>query len=326
MDAKNKIIIIILNWNGWEDTIECLESVYQINYPNYEVILVDNNSQDDSIKKIREHFSNKTNLKSQIKDLNIKLLEYEEKTFNSINRDEKRLDQKLIILKNSKNYGYAKGNNIGMKIALKIFYPDYILLLNNDTIVDKNFLKELINATKNQEKVGIFAPKILNANNRHVLDSTGHIISWGRVVDRGSKKIDKNQYDNRIEVIGAKGAACLYKREMLESIGLFREDLVTQYEDAEFSWRAYINSWKAIYVPQSIVYHKIGRSIKKEDSKLLYFQRLSIKNITSTVKEYGTIKQKILFSFILLKFIITYGILVCLINSRKLINLEKKLK
>jgi hypothetical protein len=324
MDAKNKIIIIILNWNGWDDTIECLESVYQINYPNYEVILVDNNSQDDSIKKIREHFSNKTNLKSQIKDLNIKLLEYEEKTFNSINRDEKRLDQKLIILKNSKNYGYAKGNNIGMKIALKIFYPDYILLLNNDTIVDKNFLKELINATKNQEKVGIFAPKILNANNRHVLDSTGHIISWGRVVDRGSKKIDKNQYDNRIEVIGAKGAACLYKREMLESIGLFREDLVTQYEDAEFSWRAYINSWKAIYVPQSIVYHKIGRSIKKEDSKLLYFQRLSIKNITSTVKEYGTIKQKILFSFILLKFIITYVILVCLINSRKLINLEKK--
>ncbi len=324
MDTENKVSIIILNWNGWEDTIECLESVYQINYSNYGVILVDNNSQDDSIKKIREYFANTTNLTSKIKDLNINILEYEEKTFNSINFDQERLDGKLIILKNSKNYGYAKGNNIGMKIALKLFNPNYILLLNNDTVVDKDFLKELINATTNQENVGIFAPKILNANNHQILDSTGHIIRWGRVVDRGSKKIDKNQYDNKNEIIGAKGAACLYKREMLETIGLFREDLVTQYEDAEFSWRAYINSWKAIYVPKSIVYHKIGRSIKKEDSKLLYFQRLSIKNITSTVKEYGTSKQKILFSFILINLYISYVILAFVIYTRRLIKFRKK--
>ncbi|BDZ71823.1 hypothetical protein GCM10025861_23400 [Methanobacterium petrolearium] len=100
--------------------------------------------------------------------------------------------------------------------------------------------------------------------------------------------------------------------------------MVTLYEDAELSWRANINSWKAIYVPKSIIYHKIGKSIKKEDSKLLYFQRLGIKNITLTVKEYGTLDQKIVFSFVFLNLIISYIILTCLINYRKFIRLMRK--
>lgn len=320
------VTIVILNWNGWQDTIECLESVFRNTYPDYNVIVVDNNSKDDSVNKIKKYCSNKTNQPPRMNGSNIKVIEYEEKNFNSIHLDveNEKNTNKLIILKNSKNYGYAKGNNIGMKFALKVFNPDYILLLNNDTIVDKDFLKELIKAVEKHEMVGIFAPKILNANNPNIIDSTGHIFSWGRIVDRGSEKVDRNQYDTKTKVIGAKGAACLYKREMLESIGLFKEDLVTLYEDAELSWRANKNSWKAIYVPKSIIYHKIGRSIKKEDSKLLYFQRLGIKNITLTVKEYGTLDQKILFSFVFLNLIISYTILACLVNYRKFIRPMRK--
>ncbi|OPX60226.1 MAG: N-glycosyltransferase [Methanobacterium sp. PtaB.Bin024] len=320
------VTIIILNWNGWQDTIECLESVFQNDYPNYNVIVVDNDSTDDSINRIKKYCSNRTNNPSRINNPDTKVSEYEEKYFNSIHLDveEEKNTNKSIILKNSKNYGYAKGNNIGMKFALKFFNPDYILLLNNDTIVDKDFLKELIKAVEKHEMVGIFAPKILNANDPDIIDSAGHIFSWGRIVDRGSEKVDKNQYDAKTEVIGAKGAACLYKCEMLESIGLFKEDLVTLYEDAELSWRANKNSWKAIYVPKSIIYHKIGRSIKKEDSKLLYFQRLGIKNITLTVKEYGTLDQKMLFIFVFLNLIISYTILACLINYREFIRFMRK--
>jgi Predicted glycosyltransferases len=303
-----RVSIIILNWNGWEDTIECLESLYQINYDNYNVILVDNDSKDESIKEIKNHFSNE--LDNKLKniyshDLNIKVLELEENNKNYLTFDIKHTTHQLILLKNSKNYGYAKGNNIGMILALEEFCPDYILLLNNDTTVDKNFLKELMNSIKIQEKigkerVGIYAPKILKSDDPHRIDSAGHIISWGRIVDRGSKKVDRNQYDNKISVIGAKGAAALYKTEMLESIGLLEESFITSYEDAELSWRAYKNSWKAVYVPKSIVYHKGERSIRKKNSKLAYFRGLTLKNQTLTVEKYGNLNQKILFALILI--------------------------
>ncbi|MCE5214153.1 MAG: glycosyltransferase, partial [Methanobacterium sp.] len=101
-----KVTIVIVNWNGWEDTIECLKSLYHVNYTNFNIIIVDNHSQDDSVKKIKDYIENK----------------------------------KLILIVNDENYGFAEGNNIGIRYAQKNFNPDYILLLNNDTIVDKEFL------------------------------------------------------------------------------------------------------------------------------------------------------------------------------------------
>lgn len=301
---QNKVAIIILNWNGWEDTLECLESLYQISYQNYHVIVVDNGSEDDSIERIK-NFCSKTQFESKINVDGIKLLEYEEKDFDSISSiKEENIDKELTLLKNTQNYGYARGNNIGIRFAIEVFNPDYILLLNNDTTVDENFLTELLKATTNQQEVGIYAPKILKAENHKIIDSTGHVFSWGNIIDRGHGKVDKHQFDPKSKIVGAKGAAALYKSEMLQYIGLFKEDYITSYEDAELSWRANKNSWKAQYVPKSIIYHKGERSIKKDDSKLLYFKNLSLNNITLTVKEHGNRRQKILFTFLLIKFVI----------------------
>jgi GT2 family glycosyltransferase len=294
-----QVAIIILNWNGWEDTIECLESLFKINYQNYCIILVDNDSKDNSIEKIKKYYN-----QSYSNFYDSKMLEYEEKELKFINPNLKDNNKVLVLLKNSKNYGYAKGNNIGIRFAFRVFNPDYVLLLNNDTVVDENFLKELMEEAKKHEKVGIYAPKILKADNHQIIDSTGHIISWGRIIDRGQGKIDKHQYDPKKRVTGAKGAACLYKREMLESIGLFKEDYITSYEDAELSWRANRNHWKAIYVPNSIVYHKGERSTKKDETKILYFQNQSLKNMTSTVKQYGYPYQKIQYTLIILSLMI----------------------
>ncbi|WJI10168.1 glycosyltransferase family 2 protein [Methanobacterium sp. CWC-01] len=314
--------IIILNWNGWEDTLECLESLYKINYENYHVVLVDNGSDDDSIEKINEYCSNKTQHRLAGWTADIKLFELEEKDFNhiSINKKEKNINKELILLKNAKNYGYAKGNNIGIRFTFMALNPEYILLLNNDTTVDRNFLKELMEAAKNQERVGIYAPKILRDDNHKIIDSTGHIINWGRIIDRGYKKVDKNQYDHQREIIGAKGAAALYKSEMLQSVGLFKEDYIISYEDAELSWRAHKKSWKAIYVPKSVVYHKGERSIKKDNDKMLYFKKLSLNNMAFTVKEYGTINQKIQFTLILIREMILSHIPILrnITNSEKL--------
>jgi GT2 family glycosyltransferase len=266
---------------------------------------------DDSIHKIKKFISDTCNILSKPYGFPIRVLEYQEDEFNAFDSYEKfeRNNNDLIILKNIMNYGFAKGNNIGIKFALRVLNPEYVLLLNNDTYVKKNFLNELINATGGQKKVGIYSPKLLNADNHEKIDSTGHIFSWGRIVDRGYGKVDKGQFDDENRVIGAKGAAALYKREMLESIGLLKEKFITSYEDAEFSWRAMRNSWKAVYVPTSIVYHKGERSTTKDISKLAYYRSLSMKNMTLTVKEYGTVSQRISYTFLLIYYMITSFVL-----------------
>ncbi len=151
---KQKVSIIILNWNGWEDTIECLESLYQINYPNYDVIVVDNGSQNESVEMIKNYASGELSVESdffEYKKFNkpIKIFEYSAKELESlqiINENYYNLDSnnKLILIKNEVNSGFSEGNNIGINFSLQFLNSNYILLLNNDTVVDKNFLNELV--------------------------------------------------------------------------------------------------------------------------------------------------------------------------------------
>ena len=168
------VTIIILNWNNWRDTVECLESVFQIDYPNYHVILVDNGSTDDSIQKIREYCEGSLSVKSmffEYKQNNkpIKLLEIDEKSLEDVEFTEEAIknimdlepNRRLILIKNEKNYGFAEGNNIGIKFALKYLKPAYILLLNNDVVVEKNFLTELVNVFSIDPKIGIAGSLIL---------------------------------------------------------------------------------------------------------------------------------------------------------------------
>lgn len=286
---NKKVTIIILNWNGWEDTTECLESLQQVNYNNFDILIVDNASNDDSINKIKRYCAENHIFYNRSLHQNVKP-----------QKNEKKEGLKIFIIENKKNYGFAKGNNIGIKYAINNLNPYFILILNNDTIVTKTFLTELMKPAVKDE-IGICSPKILNFKNPKLIDSTGHVISWGRIVDRGHNKIDKNQYDDKLEIIGAKAAACLYKVEMLKSIGLFNEEYITTYEDAELSWRANKKQWKAQYVPQAIVYHKISKSIKKNSQILVKMRKLSLNNIVRTVNFYGNILQKIQFTVILVK-------------------------
>jgi GT2 family glycosyltransferase len=304
------VTVIILNWNGWKDTIECLESVYQINYPHFEVILVDNHSENDSIQKIRDYCQGELVVESKFfnytnKNKPIKLIEYfNNETWDSENnlykKDDSNLSQKLILIKNDENYGFAEGNNIGIRFALKNLNPSYILLLNNDTIVDPKFLNEMVKASKIYDKTGIVGAKLLNAYNTHIIDSTGHVLSWGRIVDRGHGEVDHGQYDQQEKIMGAMAAAALYNKEMLLEIDLLDTSYVTLGEDADLSWRAYNKDWKAIYAPKSIVYHKRGRSITRK-SVLPEMTILSTKNTVEYVTRYGNLIQKLLFILILFK-------------------------
>lgn len=262
-----KVAIVILNWNGKDYTIKCIESLKNISYQNYKIIVIDNGSTDGSQTEIKRKFPS------------------------------------VLLIENKKNLGFAKGVNVGIKRALEDKNVEYIFLLNNDTIVEQNCLKELIRVAENNRKkrVGMFQPKVLNMDNPKIIDTTGHIFKFGRIVDRGKGEIDRGQYDNKTDIIGACAAAALYKRKMLEDIGLFNEEYYIGYEDAELSWRAYKRGWKAKYVPEAIVYHKRHGTINKTSSKLkIKLHYISLENQILTVRRYGTIIQRLLFTSFLL--------------------------
>lgn len=173
-----RVSIIIINWNGWKDTIECLESVYQIDYPNFDVIVVDNNSLDDSLEKIKEYSSGKLLVESDFfcykaENKPLHIAEYmEDETLSNIKGPD------LIIIKNKGNLGFPGGNNIGINFALKHYAPNYLLLLNNDTVVHPGFLTELILEGEYNKDVGILGPKIYYYDNPDVIWSAGCKISW----------------------------------------------------------------------------------------------------------------------------------------------------
>lgn len=169
MDTMPRVSIIILNWNGWEDTIECLESVYQITYPNYDVIVVDNGSKDDSLQKIRAYTRGEIVPESPFysycrENKPIELIEYAANEIardggKKINYSQKIKSKSLILIKNGKNSGFAGGNNIAIQYALKSLNTDYYLLLNNDTVVHPDFLSELVQGVIQEKVVAITGPK-----------------------------------------------------------------------------------------------------------------------------------------------------------------------
>jgi GT2 family glycosyltransferase len=223
-----KVAIVIVNWNGQKDTIECLESLYRIDYPDYEIIIVDNHSDDDSVKRIKEFYEG----------------------------------GKFTIIENEENYGFAEGNNIGIQYALKNLNPKYILLLNNDTVVNVDFLKELINAGEKDAQIGILGPKIYYYDKPDVIWSAGCKISWkfARGIQIGSDEVDKGQYDDQKEVEYVSGSAFLIKTDVIDVIGLMDRKYFLYFEESDWTLRANHAGYKSLYVPTAKIWHKVSRS------------------------------------------------------------------
>ncbi|KUK74346.1 MULTISPECIES: glycosyltransferase family 2 protein [Methanobacterium] len=266
--GRPRVSIVVLNWNGWEDTIECLESLFQINYPNFDVILVDNASEDDSLEKIRNYCSGHLPVKSSFFNYNshnkpITVYEYYE-TFKKDKRplkNENLTNKHITLIKNSENRGFPGGNNVGIKFALEFFDPDYILLLNNDTVVDENFLGELIKNGDSND-VGIMGPKIYFYDEPQTIWSAGCKISWklSRGIQIGTNEVDTGQYNEINEVEYVSGSAFLIKTEIIKRIGLMDEDYFLYFEESDWTLRANQEGFKSLYVPTSCIWHKVSRS------------------------------------------------------------------
>ena len=293
-----KVSIIILNWNGWEDTLECLESLYQITYPNYEVVVVDNDSKNQSVKMIKT---------------------WADKTLS---------DKKLLLIKNNKNYGFAGGNNIAINQVLKEKKSDYALLLNNNTVVDKKFLTELINVAEKKENIGIVGPKIYYYNfhdRKDIIQSVGTKANLytARLSNYGNKRIDEKQFEKTKSVDCICGACLLIKRKVINKIGLLNEKFFAYLEDVDWSLRAKKHGFKVICVPRSKIWHKEGISLKKSPGISLFY---GTRNTFFVEKIHANVFQFYIFIFyyFLIKF--PKKIVYCLLFKNKINMLKNYLK
>lgn len=245
------VSIIIVNWNGEKFIEDCFNSLRAQSYKNFEIVLVDNSSTDGSLPLAKR-------LASAL-NLNVKFVELD------------------------RNAGFAGGNNEGLKYSS----GQYIALLNTDTIADKDWLKNLVEAMESHPEVGICASKLI-VDGENVIDSAGDGYStFGHAFKRGEGdsplKFLKEEY-----IFGACAGAALYRRKMINEIMLFDKDFFLLFEDTDLNLRAQLSGWKCLYVPKAVVYHKVGGSLKNISGRAAYYavrndKLVKIKNLPLTI-------------------------------------------
>jgi len=212
-----KVFIIILNWNGLQNTLECLESVFKLNYENFEVVMVDNGSTDGSCKIIEKMYI------------------------------------KVRLIENGENLGYAGGNNVGIRYAMSQ-NAQYIWLLNNDTIVEKDCLKTLVAQAEITDSLGLASPVVYYYDNPYEIQFAGSYMNW--------KDISLNYLTCVKQGLNNDGDLCLWgtalllKGQLVENIGYLKEEYFAYWEDVEYSLRSIKAGFKNIVCQSAKIYHK----------------------------------------------------------------------
>tara|TARA_Y100000741_G_scaffold199186_1_gene151529 strand:- start:29 stop:1075 length:1047 start_codon:yes stop_codon:yes gene_type:complete len=230
---KSLVSIVVLNYNAGKLLLNCIESIKKSSYQNIEILVVDNISSDNSQIECKKKFP----------------------------------DIKLI--QNDENLGYCGGNNAGIKKA----EGEFIIILNPDTIVETNWIDELLNAQK-EFGDGLYQPKILSLNEENTIQSTGnmlHIFGFGFARDKGNKVIERKE---EIEKVGYASGTCLFTtRKVLDKIGLLDEFLFLYHDDLDLGWRGAQIGINSFYVPKSKIYHVESYSLKWSSKKFYWLER-----------------------------------------------------
>lgn len=244
------VAILILNWNGYEDTLDCLKSLKETENDNYFVVVGDNGSTNSSVDRIVEG----------CKALAIPLVQEESEI----------IPPRGVIVKDLKhNNGFAKGNNLMIQYA-QTFHPDFYLLLNNDTVVEKNFLTHLLEFRKSHIEFEVLTPLILYYYDKEKVWNAGGRLRWGaRKYFYANKPFSSIKEQEFISCSFVTGCALFFSPDILRPDGnVFTERFFFGEEDFEFSLRMKEESKKIACVLQSIIYHKVGASTKKKTNNL----------------------------------------------------------
>lgn len=224
-EGEARVVAVIPNWNGKDDTLECLQSLTQQNYQNLEVVVVDNGSRDGSVEAIRE--------------------EYPEVT----------------LICNQENLGTAVAENQGMTYALENG-ADHIAILNNDTIFDPNMFRELVGAVEADEHVAVAGPKMYYYDEPDVIWAAGGYIDFTEVVGgpRGHGQRDRGQYDVVADVDFIPSCAVVARTSAVREVGLLDPEYFAYFDDPDWCWRMRHHGYLVRYVPTARMWHKVSRT------------------------------------------------------------------
>jgi GT2 family glycosyltransferase len=214
--VSHRVTVVVPNWNGERFLCTCLGSLRRQSFERFETVLVDNGSTDASVAFVGRNFP------------------------------------EVRVLPLGENGGFSVAVNAGIRASR----AEYVALLNNDTEVDPGWLQALVKAADSCPEAGFFASKLVDFDDRRVLDGTGDVLRRSGLPYRlGHGEVDRGQYDEATFVFGACAGGALYRRSMLDQIGLFDEDFFANCEDGDLSFRAQLAGYRCLYVPESIIYH-----------------------------------------------------------------------
>ncbi len=275
----NRVAIILVNWNGWHDTLECLESLLLLDYPDFRIVICDNGSRDDSHHQIRNWAD-----RFKVPYADYLRVEVEEGGAPSA-------DCLLTLIRNDDNLGFAGGNNVGLRYAIARADIDYCWLLNNDTVVEPDALTQLVARMQKQPEIGICGSTIMMYHDRHRVQALGggHYCRWiglpwhYRGFDRQGKGINQVRAESWLNYV--EGASMLVSRQFLAEVGLMCEDYFLYFEEADWAIRAK-GRFRMGYASQSVVYHKVGGSIGTSSNPANQ----------SDISDYFNIRNRLLFT------------------------------
>lgn len=289
MKKINKTYIILLNYNGWKDTIECLESVLKNDYENYQIIVVDNDSPNNSMEYIKAWaegaqevvYDDNSQLKYLSQPHEPKPLDYvyytKEEALNGGNREqESQVNNPIVFIQAGENGGFAAGNNLGIKYALVKDDFEYVWLLNNDTVIEKNALSSLAKYAR-EKNIGICGSSLMYFHDPKKVQAYGGTVN--KFFGTSKHILDKNEIDKKLDYIV--GASFLIDKKVTDKIGLLPEEYFLYYEETDYCFNARNNGFKLGVDVNSMVYHKEGAStggITDINDKNEFTDVLSLKN------------------------------------------------
>lgn len=253
-----RVAVVILTWNRVDELVPCLESFSVLEYPNYQVIVLDNGSEDETVATARERFPWAT------------------------------------IIENGENLGFCRGNNVGLKYALAQGF-DYVMLLNSDTLCTPTLLSELVSVMQADPKIGIVGAKNLLMENTEYTWGKYGVVTWGPMLVRtiGRFQPDDKRNDPPQDVDWVIGNACMMSRESLEKVGLLDEEYWQCNEDVDWCYRARDAGYRVVYVDRAAIIHKGGSSADLTQKKVFSYGYFIGRNAFTFARKHGNPFQRL---------------------------------
>jgi hypothetical protein len=229
------VTIIVLNWNGCDDTLRCLSSLTQLDYSSYSIMVVDNCSTDNSVAAIRAAYP------------------------------------QIEVVTTDDNLGYVGGNNLGMEIALKRG-TDLIFLLNNDTLIDPSCVSDLVQTLQSYPNIGVIGPMVYTWDNQLIVSSAGGQIDWRNAdaINVGIGQLDRGQFPARaVDFIN--GCGLMITREAIERVGMLDPKFFMYWEETDWCQRIKRAGFGVRFEPRARMKHKAPINVEELGPTTLYY-------------------------------------------------------